>query len=384
MARKSLPKADNEMIARHEAGKHDVYNGGYPTDGPQPDKCRECAKRAKAEAAAALAAVEDGVADPEDVAPIVRKVRKSKAAVVVDPVTETITVTPGPLGIPAGDLHSVDLPVEPVVTEMTPSLPDDDDGFDPKPVKPKRQRAKGNVLPPAPIPDGPDLIVEVKGVKMIADIKTEADRDPLADLPPQTMGFPTDLKTAEAPRTREEWMLNAVAVMREWFPADVTVPDVRVSIGWPAGRGSSRFIGQCFYSVEDKVPAVFVAPSLSKVPDILDTLLHELVHAACPVGTGHKGLFIKLAKGLGFEGPWRSTPSTLALKNTLAALATNLGEFPHSKVNKSDATRPSVQTTRMLKVECLTCGCIIRMTNKWIEEAGLPTCGCGEEMGLAA
>lgn len=45
MTRKALPKADNAIIAEHEAGKHDVYNGGYPTKGPQPATCRDCAKR---------------------------------------------------------------------------------------------------------------------------------------------------------------------------------------------------------------------------------------------------------------------------------------------------------------------------------------------------
>ena len=38
------------------------------------------------------------------------------------------------------------------------------------------------------------------------------------------------------------------------------------------------------------------------------------------------------------------------------------------------------QTTRMLKVECPACGCIIRMTSKWLEEVGTPTCGCGTRM----
>jgi len=34
----------------------------------------------------------------------------------------------------------------------------------------------------------------------------------------------------------------------------------------------------------------------------------------------------------------------------------------------------------MPKVTCEECGCAVRMTRKWLEEAGAPTCGCGGEM----
>lgn len=38
------------------------------------------------------------------------------------------------------------------------------------------------------------------------------------------------------------------------------------------------------------------------------------------------------------------------------------------------------QTTRMLKVQCPACGYLARVTRKWLEEAGTPTCPCGERM----
>lgn len=39
------------------------------------------------------------------------------------------------------------------------------------------------------------------------------------------------------------------------------------------------------------------------------------------------------------------------------------------------------QTTRLCKVKCRDCGCLLRMTRTWIERVGLPTCGCGGRMG---
>lgn len=34
----------------------------------------------------------------------------------------------------------------------------------------------------------------------------------------------------------------------------------------------------------------------------------------------------------------------------------------------------------MLKVTCKECGCAVRMTRKWLDEVGAPTCGCGGGM----
>jgi len=42
------------------------------------------------------------------------------------------------------------------------------------------------------------------------------------------------------------------------------------------------------------------------------------------------------------------------------------------------------QTTRMKKVACSSCGCLIRMTRHWIELCGCPTCACGAVMERAA
>lgn len=36
-------------------------------------------------------------------------------------------------------------------------------------------------------------------------------------------------------------------------------------------------------------------------------------------------------------------------------------------------------TTRLRKVHCVGCGCIVRMSRTWIVQ-GLPTCACGGEM----
>ena len=40
------------------------------------------------------------------------------------------------------------------------------------------------------------------------------------------------------------------------------------------------------------------------------------------------------------------------------------------------------QKGRLLKVACPSCGCIIRMTNKYVKAGRVPTCACGRLMEL--
>lgn len=190
----------------------------------------------------------------------------------------------------------------------------------------------------------------------------------------------------KVPMTREQWLEKAVKALSKRFPEDQPVPPVRVSVGWPAGRSAKgNTIGQCFQSplVADGQPAIFISPVLDKPTVILATLLHEMVHAVVPPSSSpHRGAFVKLAKAVGLTGKWTATVASEDLEPHLTALAEKLGDFPHSVVSKGSGGR-KVQTTRMLKVECVDCGMVIRTTAKWLNEVGAPTCACGGEMEAA-
>ncbi len=103
-------------------------------------------------------------------------------------------------------------------------------------------------------------------------------------------------------------------------------------------------------------------------------------YATPPAGLqcGHKGHFRKLARSIGLEGKLTETTAGRELQRRLHGLARRIGPYPHGRLVVSNA--PPKQTTRMLKVECLECGCIVRMTAKWLDEVGPPTCGCGGQM----
>lgn len=201
----------------------------------------------------------------------------------------------------------------------------------------------------------------------------------------------TAIATTAKYATREEWLVAAVeALGREVFaPAELTLPNVRVSVGWPGGRGKKEnVIGQCWPTTlaGDKVAQLFISPVLNDGARILDVLAHELVHAVDDCKSGHKGPFAKMAKAIGLTGKMTATVASPELVEKLTALVHELGVYPHSELAKGGGSHtPKKQGTRMLKVECpVGSGYVVRMTRKWIEELGTPTCPCCQERMVEA
>lgn len=109
-------------------------------------------------------------------------------------------------------------------------------------------------------------------------------------------------------------------------------------------------VAQCWYKSHDgKTAQIFIAPSEVNAAKVAGHLLHEMIHACCPEGTGHKGQFVKLAKLVGFLPPWTRTPESDGLKERLEEIAKELGEYPHVGL---DPLLKKKQTTRMLLYEC--------------------------------
>jgi hypothetical protein len=100
-------------------------------------------------------------------------------------------------------------------------------------------------------------------------------------------------------------------------------------------------------------PAIFNNPSR-----VLDVLLHEMIHAACPEA-GHKGVFRTLAKRAGLAGKMTATNAGPELKENLDGyLADRLPPMPPGYGDL--ASQRKKQSTRMRKHACPECGQIIR------------------------
>jgi len=186
--------------------------------------------------------------------------------------------------------------------------------------------------------------------------------------------------------TREEWLTQAVERLNEMIGEKTDLKpskSVLVSAGWPRRDRGGKVIGQCWkQGVGGGKHHVFISPMLHKATDVLPALLHELIHAADDCQSQHKGAFRTAWKALGFVGkPTECTPGS-DLRAELRALAGDLGAYPHKRLYPGEGV--AKQTTRMLKVACEDCGCIIRMTQKWLDEVGAPTSASGTRMEEAA
>lgn len=182
--------------------------------------------------------------------------------------------------------------------------------------------------------------------------------------------------------TREEWLNDAADAIRGLFDEQSApdYPKLRLSCGWPKG-GRGKTIGQAWHpdSSGDSTVEIFISPALEKPGEVLETLVHELVHAVVGNDAGHRGPFKKLATGLGLEGKMTATHAGETLAATLESFLDFLGEYPHAELSKKTVTK---QNTRMLKISCPNENCkfICRTTQKWLDEVGTPTCACGTEM----
>lgn len=182
-------------------------------------------------------------------------------------------------------------------------------------------------------------------------------------------------------KSRENWLLDAVDIMRPWFEEHgAQVPEkVRVSVGFAKGQRKST-IGVCYASraAADGVHQIFMVPTMDEPVKVLATLMHELVHAWDDCKSGHRGEFRRVATALGLTGKMTATVPGDDLTLALQDVAGKLGEYPHARLNVDSIPK---QGTRMLKALCLGCGYTIRLTKKWAE-MGLPTCPCGDEMEM--
>lgn len=179
--------------------------------------------------------------------------------------------------------------------------------------------------------------------------------------------------------TREEWLVAAADRLADMIEEKTELKpsaSVLVSAGWPRRDRGGKVIGQCYAKkAAQGKHHIFISPMLPSATAVLPTLLHELIHAADDCASSHKGAFRKAWKALGFVGKPTCSEPGKELKAALRELAGELGPYPHTKLEPVQLEKP--QTTRMLKVECSTCGCVVRMTRKWLDEVGAPSCACG-------
>lgn len=187
--------------------------------------------------------------------------------------------------------------------------------------------------------------------------------------------FPVTLKLFPMTQhlTRESWLLAAIDLLRPVFAEKgYVVPVCQVSCGFTSSGVRSGHIGQCWStkSSADALNHIFVSPILATAYEVLDTLVHELVHAVDNCEHKHGAEFKKIALKVGLTGPMRSAGAGPLLKPTLEALLMQLGPYPHGhiKVSRQKAARQSRP-----RAKCPTCGFQVPMFKKFLAY-GPPIC----------
>lgn len=172
--------------------------------------------------------------------------------------------------------------------------------------------------------------------------------------------------------TREQWLNSAVEVLKPIFTEKGhLVPKVNVSCGFPS-TGKDRHIGQCWAkeTSEADVNEIFISPKLDDPVAVLDTLVHELVHAVDNCKNSHGAVFKKIALSVGLAGKMRQAAAGEKLKARLKEMAIALGEYPHKKLKfytKIPTYKPRPRAV------CKDCGYQLNIQKKWLHY-GPPLC----------
>ncbi len=173
---------------------------------------------------------------------------------------------------------------------------------------------------------------------------------------------------------RELWLIQAVDALAPFFErAGYTLPIVKVSIGFPSTGSKGRHLGQCWStkSAEDGVNQIYIAPHLPAAIDVLDTLVHELVHAVDDCESGHGERFKKIALDVGLKGPMPNAGAGEYLKKELIKIAEKLGTFPHGRLRLP--IRAAQKKPKRPGAICSKCGYEVIMMKRYLS-FGPPIC----------
>jgi hypothetical protein len=180
--------------------------------------------------------------------------------------------------------------------------------------------------------------------------------------------------TSETKKTREHWLQNAVDMVEPIFKnKGYKIPKIQVSCGFPSTGNKTKHIGQCWgrSSTSDGVNQLFISPILDEPVQVLDTLVHELVHAIDDCIHHHGPEFKKIATDVGLQGPMREASAGPWLKEHLIGIAKQLGKYPHSKINLAHSS--SKKTGPRPRAKCKKCGYEVTPLKKWLH-MGPPLC----------
>lgn len=174
--------------------------------------------------------------------------------------------------------------------------------------------------------------------------------------------------------TRDEWLHAVASAMRPWFAdLDFPVPEFEIRSGFPSTGSRGGNTAESWAQEDDASFVVFVRPDRSDPVEVAGAIAHQMCKIACGAKDTHGHLFRHLAISIGLKGrKTEAKPGTLFVK-LLTPILKQVGELPSPEMEPA-AQQPAKQTTRQIKVTCLKCGYVARVSRKWLEKVGPPLC----------
>lgn len=170
--------------------------------------------------------------------------------------------------------------------------------------------------------------------------------------------------------TREAWLNAFVTLARPHFErVGAPLPEkVRVSVGFTSTGSRSNRIGECWHDAAsaDGYFEIFLKPTIETDARMADILTHELVHAAVGIDAGHGAQFKRVANALGLVGKMTSTTASSDWYSWALPVLNIIGPMPYGQLTDGKSTAKPKQKTNLLKVECVSCGWLARVTAKHI------------------
>jgi hypothetical protein len=175
---------------------------------------------------------------------------------------------------------------------------------------------------------------------------------------------------------RETWLRRAYEMLRKGLLPEAP-REFAIGWGFPSRKGlESRnlTIGECWTGSFKRAPEgntmIMISPTIDDPVQILDVLLHEMIHGAVP-DAGHRRGFSQIAKRVGLVKPWTATSASPELAKKLRGYIKKLGRWPAGSV----ANRKPREKGRQLKVICLCDPPRILRLSKAAFMQGPITCG---------
>lgn len=188
--------------------------------------------------------------------------------------------------------------------------------------------------------------------------------------------------------TREQWLDECAGLILDEIVAPVaTIREemtLKLSVGYPPNRRTnSKVIGVCFPAAASTggFNEIFINPEINDSLQVLETLVHEIIHAVDDCRSGHRGEFKRIARAVGLEGKLTATFAGEELRAHLSQYVDLLGHIPHAAIKSGKLKR---QVNRNLKVWCL-CGFKFNTSRSQIERVlmerdSIDCCACGSAM----